>query len=125
MQLTNDKSNKKTGLEHDNKSNRVENVRTESFAKQDGNLALNIARTTLGYLAMDDELKKRMELAFGEIRILGDMSNATKISKKNKKHVEEFELAFSALKDSASEPRELEILAGRLVDICVDIISSQ
>ena len=112
------------GLEHDNKSNRVENGRTGMFAKQDGGLALNIVRTTLGYLAMDDELKKRMELAFGEIRLLGDDSNAKKISKKNKKQVEEFELAFSALKDSASAPRELEILAGRLVDICVDIISS-
>jgi hypothetical protein len=93
------------------------------ISDQDGNFAINIARTTLGYLSMDDELKKRMELAFGEIRILGDTSNATKIPEKNKRYVQEFEMAFSALKDSTSVPRELEILAGKLVDICVDIIS--
>jgi hypothetical protein len=40
-----------------------------------------------------------------------------------KRLVEEFELSFSALKDSTSEPRELEILAEKLVDICVYIIS--
>jgi hypothetical protein len=124
MQSTNVMSNKKKGLEQENKSNRDKNDRIETFAEQDDELVLNIARSTLGYLAMDDKLKKRMELAFGEIRILGDTSNVTKISEKNKRQVEEFELAFSALKVSISEPRELEILAEKLVDICVDIISS-
>jgi hypothetical protein len=124
MQSTNVKSNKKKGPEQDNKSNRDKNGRIETFAEQDGDLSINIARATLGYLAMDDDLKKRMELAFGEIRILSDTSSAIRISEKNKRLVEEFEMSFSALKDSTSEPRELEILAEKLVDICVDIISA-
>jgi hypothetical protein len=89
---------------------------------QDSRMVLNIARTTLGYLAMDDELKKRMELAYGEIRVLVGGSNSTEISKNNKRQLEEFEMAFSALKNSTPSPRELEILAEMLVDVCVDII---
>jgi len=86
--------------------------------------ALKIARTTLGYLAMDDELIKRMELASGEIRVLGGgISDTEKISDKNKRQVEEFERAFRALKNSTPQPRDLEILAEILVDVCVDIIS--
>jgi hypothetical protein len=94
----------------------------DSVVDKDSGLALGIARATLGYLAMDDELKKRMELASGEIRVLGDHSNSTEISENNKRQVEEFEMAFSALKNSTHSPRELEILAEMLVDVCVDII---
>lgn len=93
-----------------------------SLLAQDSGLVIKIARTTLGYLAMDDELKKRMEMASGEIRVLVGGSNSNEISKNNKRQVEEFEMTYSALKNSTPEPRELEILAEMLVDICVDII---
>jgi hypothetical protein len=98
------------------------NERSYTVVEQDSGFALRIARTTLGYLAMDDELMKRMELAFGEIRILGGGSDTIKISIKNKRQIEEFETAFNALKNSKALPRDLEILAEILVDICVDII---
>jgi hypothetical protein len=94
----------------------------DTDTQQNCRIALKIARTTLGYLVMEDELKKRMDLAVGEIRSLGISSNVRTISKKNILQVEELQLGFSALTDMTYEPRELEILAEKLADICVDII---
>jgi hypothetical protein len=83
---------------------------------------IKVAQNTLGYLAMDDELKNRMELACGEIRELGSASNAQETSKKNRRKVDEVDLAFKVIKDKKFVPRDLEILAEKLVNICVDII---
>jgi type I restriction-modification system DNA methylase subunit len=83
---------------------------------------IKIARSTLGYLAMEDELKNRMELAHGEIRALGSSSKTADTTKKNQKKVGKFDRAFGALQDNLYEPRELEILAEKLAGICADII---
>ena len=83
---------------------------------------IKVARSTLGYLAMSDELKKRMDLACGKIREIGTASKDGDTSKKNQKKVDDIDSSFKALNEVANVGREMEILAERLVKLCADII---
>jgi hypothetical protein len=83
---------------------------------------IKIARNALVLLAMEDELLDRMNLAFGEIRVLGS-SKSHDVSKKNQKRIDRFEAAFTELQEKTFEARELEILSEELVEICMDIIT--
>jgi hypothetical protein len=82
---------------------------------------IKIVRNALALLAMEDELLDRMNLAYGEIRVLG-ASKSHDTSKKNQKKIDRFEADFTSLQSRSYEPRELEILSEKLVEICVDII---
>jgi hypothetical protein len=83
---------------------------------------IRIARNALVLLAMQDELLNRMNLAFGEIRVLGSSKSAD-VTKKNQKKIDRFEAAFLELQEKAFEARELELLSEELVEICADIIA--
>jgi hypothetical protein len=82
---------------------------------------IRTVRNALQLLAMEEGLLDRMNLAYGEIRALGS-SKSQDISKKNQKKINKFEAAFTDLQLAPYEPRELEILSERLVEICVEII---
>ena len=82
---------------------------------------IRIVRNALALLAMEDELLDRMNLAYGEIRVLSE-SRSHDTSKKNQKKIERFEADFTSLQNRFFEQRELEILSEKLVEICVDII---
>jgi hypothetical protein len=83
---------------------------------------IKIARNALMLLAMEDELLDRMNLAFGEIRVLGS-SHSHDVSKKNQKRIDRFETVFTELQEKVFEARELEIMSEELVEICTDIIA--
>jgi hypothetical protein len=83
---------------------------------------IRIARNALVLLAMQDKLLDRMNLAFGEIRVLGSSKSAD-VTKENQKKIDRFEVAFLELQEKAFEARELELLSEELVEICADIIA--
>jgi hypothetical protein len=83
---------------------------------------IRIARNALVLLAMQDVLLDRMNLAFGEIRVLGSSKSAD-VTKENQKKIDRFEAAFLELQEKAFEARELELLSEELVEICADIIA--
>ena len=83
---------------------------------------IRIVQSALVFLAIDDELINRIKLAFGEIRALGNSSKLQDISQKNQKKIDKFDADFTALQELPYQPRELEILSEKLVEICVDIV---
>jgi hypothetical protein len=83
---------------------------------------IKLARRSLGYLSMQDELKDRMELAVGTLREMASTSNSPDTSKKNQRSAERFFRDYEALNKNSYDIRDLEILASKLVDLCTDVI---
>jgi hypothetical protein len=108
-----------SAVEMNNKFREPKNLNKRNMGLGNG---IKIARSTLAYLAMSDELTKRMDLACGKVRELGSASKSGDTSIKNQKKVDDIDSSFKDLNEAGNNVRELEILAGRLVKLCADII---